>query len=99
MHNLTERGIVLIHQYKSNGYNIVLDVYSGAVHVVDDLFYDVIAHLNGQNEHHTVETLKEEKTFADLKEALGGTYSEADLKDALEDLCGAYSKRTTLCER
>lgn len=85
MHNLTERGIVLIHQYKSNGYNIVLDVYSGAVHVVDDLFYDVIAHLNGQNEHHTVETLKEEKTFADLKEALGGTYSEADLKDALED--------------
>ena len=36
----------MIHQYKNNGYNIVLDVYSGAVHVVDDLCYDVIAVLN-----------------------------------------------------
>lgn len=32
----------MIHQYKSNGYNIVLDVNSGSVHVVDDLVYDVI---------------------------------------------------------
>ena len=33
----------MIHQYKSNGYNIVLDVESGAVHVVDDITYDVIS--------------------------------------------------------
>lgn len=33
----------MIHQYKLNGYNIVLDIASGAVHVVDDLAYDVIA--------------------------------------------------------
>ncbi len=33
----------MIHQYKLNGYNIVLDVYSGSVHCVDDLAYDVIA--------------------------------------------------------
>ena len=32
----------MIHQYKLNGYNIVLDVFSGAVHSVDDLAYDVI---------------------------------------------------------
>ena len=32
----------MIHQYKLNGYNIVLDVYSGSVHSVDDLAYDVI---------------------------------------------------------
>lgn len=32
----------MIHQYKLNGYNIVLDTYSGAVHCVDDLAYDVI---------------------------------------------------------
>ena len=32
----------MVHQYKSNGYNIVLDVNSGCVHVVDDLAYDVI---------------------------------------------------------
>lgn len=32
----------MIHQYKNNGYNIVMDVCSGAVHVVDDITYDVI---------------------------------------------------------
>ena len=33
----------MIHQYKLNGYNIVLDVCSGSVHVVDDAAYDIIA--------------------------------------------------------
>ncbi len=32
----------MIHQYKLNGYNIVLDVYSGSVHVVDEVAYDII---------------------------------------------------------
>ena len=32
----------MIHQYKNNGYNIVLDVNSGSVHVVDDNVYDMI---------------------------------------------------------
>ncbi|MCM1025442.1 MAG: thioether cross-link-forming SCIFF peptide maturase [Roseburia sp.] len=32
----------MIHQYKSNGYNIVMDVNSGSVHVVDDLVYRMI---------------------------------------------------------
>lgn len=33
----------MLHQYKLNGYNIVLDTCSGAVHVVDDVAYDIIA--------------------------------------------------------
>lgn len=33
----------MIHQYKLNGYNIVLDVCSGAVHVVDEVAYDIIS--------------------------------------------------------
>ena len=32
----------MIHQYKLGGYNIVLDICSGAVHVVDDVAYDII---------------------------------------------------------
>ena len=32
----------MIHQYKLNGYNIVLDVCSGSVHVVDEAAYDLI---------------------------------------------------------
>ncbi len=33
----------MIHQYKLAGYNIVLDVCSGAVHAVDDVAYDIIS--------------------------------------------------------
>ncbi len=36
----------MVHQYKNNGYNIVLDVNSGMVHVVDDLTYDIIEKYN-----------------------------------------------------
>lgn len=36
----------MVHQYKNNGLNIVLDVNSGSVHVVDDMAYDLIAMLN-----------------------------------------------------
>ena len=32
----------MVHQYKLNGYNIILDTASGSVHTVDDLAYDVI---------------------------------------------------------
>ena len=32
----------MIHQYKLGGYNIVLDICSGSVHVVDDVAYDII---------------------------------------------------------
>lgn len=32
----------MVHQYKLNGYNIVIDVYSGSIHVVDDVAYDII---------------------------------------------------------
>ena len=32
----------MIHQYQLGGYNIVLDVCSGAVHAVDELAYDMI---------------------------------------------------------
>ena len=43
----------MIHQYRNNGYNIVLDVNSGSVHVVDDLCYDLIACLEAMNPDHT----------------------------------------------
>lgn len=33
----------MVHQYKLNGYNIVIDGCSGSVHSVDDVAYDVIS--------------------------------------------------------
>ena len=57
----------MIHLYQNNGYNIVLDVNSGAVHVVDKAAYDVIGALEEQNELHTAETLKTPETFEFLR--------------------------------
>ena len=76
----------MIHQYQSNGYNIVLDVNSGAVHVVDELCYDVIACLSGQDGTHTPKTLKDGRALALLKESLGDRYIESELAEALEDV-------------
>lgn len=76
----------MIHQYKNQGYNIVLDVYSGSVHVVDDLCYDVAEVLNGQNEEHTKETLGEPETMELLKEKLGALYAEEELAEALSEI-------------
>ncbi|CAM3218933.1 thioether cross-link-forming SCIFF peptide maturase [Sporolactobacillus spathodeae] len=61
----------MIHQYKLNGYNIVIDTYSGAVHVVDDLAYDMIA-------------LFEEKSEAQIHAAMAEQHpeiSEADIQE------------------
>ena len=33
----------MVHQYKLNGYNIILDTCSGSVHTVDEVAYDIIA--------------------------------------------------------
>ena len=63
----------MVHQYKNNGYNIVLDVNSGAIHVVDDVTYDVIA-------------MFEEKSGEEIIEALKGTYPESEIKEALEEV-------------
>ena len=76
----------MIHQYQNNGYRIVLDVYSGAVHVVDELCYDVIERLNEQNENHTVETLQKPDVMELLIHALGSKYPVEELRDALNDV-------------
>ena len=45
----------MIHQYKAKGYNIVLDVYSGSVHLVDEISYDIISLLNKNIEKEKIE--------------------------------------------
>lgn len=81
---MKERVHVVIHQYQNNGYNIVLDVNSGAVHVVDQIAYDVIACMEEMNEFHTKETLLEKETEEYLLSKLGDKYDKEDLKDVLE---------------
>ena len=63
----------MIHQYKNNGYNIVLDVNSGSVHVVDDMVYDIIG-------------LYENNTLEQITDALRDRYSVQDIKEAYEEI-------------
>ncbi len=90
----------MIHQYQNNGYNIVMDVVSGAVHVVDQVCYDVIAGICKSDEADgfeackglqegpgiTAETLKEPETFQKLAAELNGRYSEEEIGEALRDV-------------
>ncbi len=76
----------MIHQYQNNGYNIVLDVNSGSVHVVDPLAYDVIACLEKENPSQTVETLKRPETREMVLEELKRSGKEADPEEVGEIL-------------
>ena len=66
----------MIHAYKLNGYNIVLDVYSGAVHVVDELAFDAIK---------MAETLPAAEVSAALRKQYPRV-SEQDIRDTLDDI-------------
>ena len=73
----------MVHQYKNNGYNIVLDVNSGSVHVVDELVYDVIALLNQNKEQEEILSLLSDK------------YAKEDLREAMEE-CGQLEQEGVL---
>ena len=68
----------MVHQYKNNGYNMVLDVASGSVHVVDDLTYEVIA----LYEDHTLEEIIKELSSWDEKDVKESYGEVTELKDA-----------------
>ena len=76
----------MIHQYRNNGYNIVMDVYRGSVHVVDDVCYDVIAEVNKSETEPTAGSLKEADVKEKLLQTLGNKYETSDIEDALSDV-------------
>ena len=49
----------MVHQYKLNGYNIVIDTCSGSVHSVDDVAYDIIAMYKQKSENEIAEIILE----------------------------------------
>ena len=73
----------MVHQYKNNGYNIVLDVNSGSVHVVDELVYDVIELLNQNKEQEEILSLLSDK------------YAKENLREAMEE-CGQLEQEGVL---
>ncbi len=69
----------MVHQFKNNGYNIVLDTNSGAVHVVDELVYDIIALFEQYSLDEILDMLEEKYHEDDISEAY---YEIRELKDA-----------------
>ena len=65
--------VLVIHQFQNNGYNIVMDVNSGSVHVVDDVVYRALP----TAERLWQEGVRDAKTLAEaLAEQEGGSFSE-----------------------
>ena len=60
----------MVHQFKNNGYDIVLDVNSGAIHVVDDVTYDVISLFEEHSREEIVNLLKQHYPEEEIKEAI-----------------------------
>ena len=65
--------MALIHKFKQGDNYFVLDVNTGAVHIVDELVYDIL-------EDEKIKTMKE------IIEELKGKYSEAELVEAYEEI-------------
>lgn len=63
----------MIHRFQQNGMNIVMDVNSGIVHVVDDVTYKVLAYYNGSNRGMVLANLAKD-------------YEEAELNEVMDDL-------------
>lgn len=91
----------MVHQYKNNGYNIVLDVNSGAIHIVDDVTYDVIAQYEEADSDSIIKNLKDKYDEAEIKEALEEieelkANQELFTADGYEDYITDFKKRPTV---
>lgn len=68
----------MVHQYKLNGYNIVLDTCSGSVHTVDDVAYDIISLYKEKKPDEICDII--------IKKYPEENLSEQDIKDCLDDI-------------
>ena len=63
----------MIHKFSMDGYNIVLDVNGGGVHVLDDVAYDLV-------------DLFEEKSMEEIVDALSKEYTKEQIEEAYEEI-------------
>ncbi len=70
-----------IHKFVQNGMYILLDVNSGAVHVIDKMIYDMMDVFDGKNDDAVVAAFKDKYDEAELRESLAELH---ELMDANE---------------
>ena len=95
----------MIHQYQLGGYNIVLDICSGAVHVVDEVAYHIISIFEGNDRDTVIETTCEkfasnpDVTRADVEECYEQVLSLKESgklfsPDTFEPMAGKLKEKT-----
>ena len=93
----------MVHQYKMGGYNIVIDVNSGAIHVVDDMTYDMIEMYESSDKDSIFAEMA--KRYPDHKDEIAEVWDEiAELiaaeelftKDSYEPYITDFAKRPTV---
>ena len=60
----------LIHRMNVNGNLAVLDVNSGAVHLIDQMVYDMLGVFDGENDSQVLEALQDKYDKAEMEEVL-----------------------------
>ncbi len=96
----------MVHQYKQGGFNIVIDTYSGAIHAVDEIAYDLIAEFETAKKDELIEKLL--KKYAHIPEAtreeLLECYTQIEelkdagklfMKDTFEPMAGKLKDKTS----
>ncbi len=79
----------MIHKFKAKDVNILLDVNSGAVHVIDDVVYDLLDF---------AEPPFSEECPGQVVESLSGSYSEEEIREAYSDILELYQNRLLYSE-
>ncbi len=79
----------MIHKFKIGGYNIVLDVNSGGVHIVDDLTYDLLEN---------VEPPFTDKCPDAVMKKLTKIYNADDVNECYEEIVSLYNDRILFSE-
>ena len=96
----------MIHQYKLNGYNVVLDVCSGSIHVVDEVAYDIIGMYEDKSKDEIIKEIskkykgREDITDSDIEECFAQV---EELKaagklftpDSFEPIAGKLKEKTS----
>ncbi|MCQ2423090.1 MAG: thioether cross-link-forming SCIFF peptide maturase [Lachnospiraceae bacterium] len=93
----------MVHCYKMGGYNIVMDICSGAIHTVDDVTFDLIQQYEGNTREAVIDSVKKSYPTVDADE-ISEIYDEVtELKEAgrlfkedtFEPMAGELKARTS----
>ena len=96
----------MIHQYQLGGYNIVLDICSGSVHVVDEVAYDIIAMFENNSKEQIIEEIskkyaeRDDITSQDIEECFSQVVSLKEsgklfAPDTFEPVAGHLKAKTS----